>query len=119
MFGLCVLGFLIMGLLASGFGLTPIHALLLAVTLPSALMLYGRWEILKLIIPIAAICGFLFWLFYVFLFIPLFPGSIQALWNLDGTFGIMLASVPIEEMLWAFIATLFAGPIYRICSLCN
>ena len=118
MFGLCMLGFLIMALLASGFGLTPIHALLLAVIVPSALMLYGRWEILKLLIPVAAIFSFLFWLFYVSFVIPLFPDVIQALWNLDGTFGIMLAGVPIEEMLWAFTTALFAGPIYRICSLC-
>ena len=115
MLGLCTLGFLIMVFLASGIDLSPIHALLLAVIIPSFIMLYRKWETFALIIPIAVICGALFWLFYVFFFIPLFPGVIQALWNLDATLGIMLAGVPLEEMLWAFTAALFAGPVYRVC----
>jgi len=114
-FTFCVVGFFLMVLLSSVFRVTPIHALFLAVIIPTVLALYGRWKTLRLIIPIAVIFGFLFWLFYILFMFPLFPGLIQTLWNLDATFGIMLLGVPLEEMLWAFITALFAGPIYRVC----
>ncbi len=112
----CVLGFLLMIFLVSVLRLYPIHALLLAVIIPSGLMLYGKWKIISVIVPAATICGFLFWLFYVLLVFPIFPGLMQAWWNLDTTFGIGFLGVPIEEMLWAFTTVLFAGPVYRICS---
>lgn len=114
-FAICAAGFFLMIILASILKLTPIHALFISVIIPTTLMLYGKWKTVKLIIPIALLFGFLFWLFYLLFMFPLFPGLIQALWNLYPTFGIMVLGVPIEEILWAFITPLFAGPVYRIC----
>jgi len=79
-------------------------------------VLYGRWKIFALTIPVAVVFGVLFWLFYVSFFIPIFPGVIHALWNLEATLSIMLAGVPVEEVLWAFTAALFTGPVFRVCS---
>jgi hypothetical protein len=115
-FAFCVAGFFFMIVLASLFKLPPIHALLLAVIIPTTLMLYREWKYLNLIIPIAIILAFVFWLFYLLFIFPLFPGLIQALWNLYPTFGIMILGVPLEEMLWVIVTALFAGPIYRFCS---
>ena len=114
-FAFCALGFFLMVLLASVLRLTPIHALLLAVVIPTGLILFKSWRILSIVFPIAMVFGLLFWLHYILLILTLFPGLIQAWWNLDATFGIMLLGIPIEEMLWAFTAVLFAGPVYRIC----
>jgi hypothetical protein len=114
-FALCVLGFWLMVLLATVLSLTPIHALLLAVAIPSGLILFRRWKLMSIVISIAVIFGFFFWLHYILLLLPLFPGLIQAWWNLENTFGVMFLGVPIEEMLWAFMTVMFAGPVYRIC----
>lgn len=116
MFGWGVVGFFLMLLLVSGVGLNSIHAILLIVMIASLLMFFGRWKILSLIVPISVIFGLFVWLFYVVFFLPIFPGVIQALWNLENTWGIMLAGVPMEELLWAFTAALFAGPVFRVSS---
>ncbi len=116
MFGWGVVGIFLMALLVSGFGLSSIHALLLIVMVLSLLMLSRRWNIFLLIIPISVIFGLLFWLSYVVFFLPTFPGVILALWNLENTWGIMLAGVPMEEPLWAFTVALFTGPVFRISS---
>lgn len=111
-----VVGLSLMILFASGIDMKSVHAMLLAVTLTSLLMLFGRWEIFPLIIPTAVILSFLVWLLYVVFFIPIYPGVIQALWNLEATWGIMLVGVPIEEVLWGFTTGLFAGSAFRVCS---
>lgn len=111
-----VVGLSLMILFASGIDMNSVHAMLLAVTLTSLLMLFGRWEIFPLIIPTAVILSFLVWLLYVVFFIPIYPGVIQALWNLEATWGIMLVGVPIEEVLWGFTTGLFAGSAFRVCS---
>lgn len=116
MIGWGVVGFFLMAFLASGLEMNSSYAILLTVMVTSLLMLLRRWKILPLVMPIAVIFGLLFWLFYVVFFLPIFPGVIQAFWNLENTWGIMLVGVPIEELLWASTAALFAGPVFRVCS---
>jgi len=114
-FCLVSLGFLIMVVLASVVNLIHIYALLFAVAIPAIIMLYNRVKTALLIVPLGVVLSFLFWLLYLSFIIPLFPGVIEALWNLDKTLGITLAGIHVEEMLWAFTTVLFAGPVYRIC----
>lgn len=116
MLGWGSVGFLLMTLFSYALPLISIHALLLAITITSFLMISKRKEIFPLILPLAAIFGFIYWCFYVFFGIPLFPGAIEALWDLDATWGIMLMGVPVEELLWAALTMLFAGPVFRVCS---
>jgi len=115
MIGWGIVGLFLLAFLASGLHLKSIHALLLSGMITSLLMLCRRWEIFPLILPIAGFFGLLYWLFYV-VSIPIFPGVIEAWWNLEATWDIMLVGVPIEEVLWAFTTALFAGPVFRVCS---
>lgn len=55
-------------------------------------------------------CAGLMWLFYWAYFIVLFPDVIERWWLLDQLSGVRLAGVPLEEVLWAASAGLFAGP---------
>jgi len=114
-FSFCVLGFLLMVLLASVCKFSPIHALLLTVFIPSVLMLSTRPGLVPLVLPASLMAGVVFWLFYIAFMLPFFPGLTQALWNSDNTLG-TIAGIPIEEMLWASTTMLFAGPVYRFCS---
>lgn len=116
MLGWGVLGALILTFLTSRLRLNSIHALILAVVSTALLMSAGRREILLLSLPLSILYGLLYWLFYVFLFLPVFPGAIRAFWNIEMTWGIMPAGVPLEEILWAFSTLLFAGPALRICA---
>lgn len=57
--------------------------------------------------------GGFFLLFYVFLYIPIFPGIIHKWWVLHQTSGIFVSGVPLEEILWAFFIGLLVGPVYE------
>ena len=106
----------LMALLASGFGMNSIYAIILSMAISSLLMLFGRWEVFLLSIPTAVTLAFLLYLSYIVLFIFIFPRGIETFWNLEVTWGIRLTGIPIEELLWAFVTGLFAGPIFRVCS---
>ncbi len=106
----------LMALLASGCGMNSIYAIILSMAISSLLMLFGRWEVFLLAIPTAVTLAFLVCLSYIVLFNFIFPGVIEAFWNLKVTWGVRLAGVPIEELLWASVTGLFAGPIFRVCS---
>jgi len=59
------------------------------------------------------IAGIGYWLAYVLVLVPIFPESIGLFWNRSGILGIYLAGIPVEEMLYAFVMTMFIGPFYR------
>ena len=80
------------------------------------LMFYARWRIFPLVFFNAIIIGGIFWLFYIVLFIPLFPGVITAWWNLKAISGVMLWGVPLEEPLAAVFSAMMLGPVLRLCS---
>lgn len=70
MWGFGAVGLCLLALFASGFRFNSIHALLLSVMITSIILLFGRWKILLLILPVAAIYGFLYWVFS-FVLLPL------------------------------------------------
>jgi hypothetical protein len=57
--------------------------------------------------------GIGYWLVYVLVLVPIFPDSVGLFWNRSGISGIYLAGIPVEEMLYAFVMTVFIGPFYR------
>jgi hypothetical protein len=59
------------------------------------------------------IAGIGYWLAYVLVLVPIFPESVGLFWNRSGISGIYLAGIPVEEMLYAFVMTVFIGPFYR------
>jgi hypothetical protein len=78
-------------------------------------MVYGFYHAnLKTGLIAAAIVGFFYFFFLVFIFKPLFPDAFETIWNNEGNSGIALFKVPVEEFAWAFLNTLFIGPVYRV-----
>ncbi|MCL5970269.1 MAG: lycopene cyclase domain-containing protein [Patescibacteria group bacterium] len=57
--------------------------------------------------------GTIFFSFYYFIFVRLFPGIIHSWWVLNKTSGIFLLGIPLEEVLWAFFIGLWVGPAYE------
>ncbi|MFQ5895989.1 MAG: lycopene cyclase domain-containing protein [Nitrospinota bacterium] len=116
MVGFGTLGLALMALGASGFQWNSLYAGVLAIFLPAILMVGNRRELWWLSLATAAEVAALFWLFYWALFIPLFPGVIEAWWRSEGVSGLRVMGVPLEEPLWAFFGGLFAGPAFRCCA---
>lgn len=110
------LGLVLMFLLASVLQVGSIYSILLAVSATALLMLARKGQIFTLTLPLAIIFGLTYWIFYWLFFVPRFPGCFEALWNLEETWGIMWLGVPVEEVLWATVTMLYAGPILRVCS---
>ena len=95
-------------------GLRSIHTLFLATALAAAGMLWRRYELWAPVGLLALAFAFAYWLFYVGVFIPLFPGAIEAFWKMELTWGLRWGGVPVEELLWAGLTMLFAGPYLRV-----
>lgn len=109
------IGFIIM-IFSSMLGLYSIYAITLTLGIIIILIQYKYLNIFALAIVSAVIFTFLYLLYYVFFLLPVFPGVIEKYWNLQNTCGITWIGIPIEEFIWAFLACLFAAPVYRICS---
>jgi len=96
--------------------LRSVHAATAAITLTALPMLVLRPEVAPRALLAALAFAGCFWFFYAGIMIPLYPGMIDAFWMPHGNVGIRLAGVPIEEVVWGFSASLFSGPVYRVCS---
>jgi hypothetical protein len=116
MHGWGLLGLVTMAFCFSVLSICSIHAILLTLLLCSTTMLFGKWQIVKLVLPLSLMYGILYWLFLVFIFMKLYPGVIPALWKLQTTWDLMLAGVPVEELLWGMTIMLFGGPVIRMNS---
>ena len=116
MAGLGAIGLALIVVLAAFLHLRSIHAATVAITLTALLMFVLRPEVApRALLTALAFAGF-FWFFYVGVLMPLYPGMIDAFWMPHGNFGIRLVGVPLEEVVCGFFASLFAGPVYRVCS---
>ena len=116
MAGLGLIGLSLMVVITTFLHLRSIHTAIVATTLTALLMFVLRPEVVpRALLTALAFAGF-FWFFYVGIIIPLYPGMIDAFWMPRGNLGIRLGGVPIEEVVWGFSASLFAGPVFRVCS---
>jgi hypothetical protein len=111
-----LLGLALMLLFYNVAGMCSIHSILLTIVICSAIMLWSKRQMLKLLLPLSFLFGFMYWIFLVFIFMPLFPGVLPALWKLETTWGFMIAGVPVEEFLWGAAIMLFGGPVLRVNS---
>lgn len=96
-------------------GLRSIDTLFLASSLTALAMLRNRPELWRSLAWHAVVFALVYWLFYVWICLPLFPGSIAAVWKLENTWGLRWAGVPVEEVIWAGVTMLVAGPFLRVC----
>jgi len=92
------------------------NAILLMAAATATLMLARTPSLLALAAGMAAVFAAVYWLSYVAFFLPLYPGAFAAVWKLDRMWGVALAGVPLEEILWAGVTMLVAGPLLRACS---
>ncbi|MFC1846492.1 lycopene cyclase domain-containing protein [Chloroflexota bacterium] len=106
-------GFWLIWFLVSVLDMKSMDAVLLGVILIASLMLGSRPELLRPVLPLVLVSGFLFWLFDLCFFVLLYPGAIEGMWNLQNTWGIKLVGIPLEEIVWGMETMLFAGPVFR------
>lgn len=114
--GLCLAGLFLMWVFATLLGWGSIYSLLIAITAVAIGMLVGHARVARLAIALALIAGAVYWAFYALLFVPFFPGVLEALWNLEKTSGLRVLGVPVEEFVWVSATMLFVGPLLRVCS---
>lgn len=93
-----------------------IHVLLATVTVVASGMLALRASLLPMALGLSLAAGVAYQLFYVLLFVPVYPGVFEAWWNLSATWQVRWSGVPLEETAWAAVTMLFAGPLMRVCA---
>ncbi|MBL9145772.1 MAG: hypothetical protein JNM99_18985 [Verrucomicrobiaceae bacterium] len=93
-----------------------IHVLLATVTVVAVVMQTVQPSCARLTLALSLAAGVAYQLFYVLIFVPLYPGVFEAWWNLSATWPIRWAGVPLEETAWAAVTMAFAGPLLRVCS---
>jgi hypothetical protein len=116
MVGLGAIGLTLIVAITTFLPLRSVHAVIVAIALTALLMFVLRPEVApRALLTAFAFAGF-FWFFYAGIMIPLYPDMIDAFWMPHGNLGIRLVGVPLEEIVWGFSASLFFGPVYRVCS---
>lgn len=104
-----------MGALKTFFNVNSLYSITIAFLVGGVLMLYCRREWIFAAIQTAVIIGIFMWISYWGFYLMLFPSVIEQWWYSDALSGILLAGVPIEEVMWAGTTALFVGPALRYC----
>jgi|WetSurMetagenome_2_1015567.scaffolds.fasta_scaffold22248_4 hypothetical protein len=83
-----------------------------AFLIPTLIIWIKRKDLIKFSIISGLLLPIVSFIFYI---IPemLFPGWISNSWNFEMLSGFTLFSVPIEELIWYFLAGCFIGPLYE------
>ncbi|MBD3361365.1 hypothetical protein GF358_01085 [Candidatus Woesearchaeota archaeon] len=92
-------------------GLNPIYTASISMFAAAMLVLFGHPDWLKNIF----VGGLLFTLLYFVFFLSIdliFPGFVYKVWNLSAISGILVFSVPLEELMFAFTFGMFWSVIY-------
>jgi hypothetical protein len=113
LFGLACL--LIMGVLIVFLTLNSLHAIVVAFLISAASILAQRPKLITPAVQSACITAAVMWIFYSGFFLQLFHRIVSEWWNVNTLSGMTMGGVPIEEVIWAWTAALFAGPAIRYC----
>ena len=97
----------------AGLGVYSQSALVVAGVVTGLAMLSRHGRLLTLATVLAVANGAVYWLFYVLIFVPMFPGCFEAMWKLENTWGVRVGTVPLEEVTWAMLTMFFGGPLAR------
>ncbi len=92
--------------------LNPIYSVILALIIGGLSTLYCRPDLKKKMF----ISGLLFlglYFFYFLTLITVYPGYVEAVWNLKNISGIIIFGIPVEELLFAFSFGFFWSSIYE------
>ncbi len=104
--------FLLFGILIFATRLNPIYSSAIALIAGFAATLYCRRDLwLKMVVS-----GGLFFVIYFFAFAVfnlVFPGYVEAVWNLKAISGVRFMGVPLEEMMFGFTFGLYWSSVYE------
>jgi len=92
--------------------LNPIYALFVAAAVGGAFAIYCRPDLTRKMV----VTGFLFTALYALYFLVLIavaPGYVQAVWNLPALSGVLIAGIPLEELLFAFSVGFLLSGMYE------
>src|SRR3989338_11300363 len=93
-------------------GLNSMYSTLCALAVAFFLIIFSRPDLVR----DSVWTGILFTAITLLAYIPtliLFPNFISSFWHLQNLSGATLAGLPLEEILWAFMFGLVAGPFYE------
>jgi hypothetical protein len=93
-------------------GINSIYAAITAFLVWSIITIYFRRDLLFDSLISGALFLFITLITYAFL-LALYPGITHAWWKLQNLSGILIMSIPLEELLWAFSFGMIAGPFYE------
>jgi hypothetical protein len=102
--------------IAAGLRAYSENALVIAGVVTGLAMLARHGRLLTPATLLALANGAVYWLFYVLIFVPMFPGCFEAMWKLENTWGVRVGAVPLEEIAWAMLTMFFGGPLARAAS---
>ncbi len=104
--------FLLFGILIFTTRLNPIYSSAIALIAGFFATLYCRRDLwLKMIVSGGLFFGIYFFAFA--LFNVVFPGYVEAVWNLKAISGVRLMGVPLEEMMFGFTFGLYWSSVYE------
>lgn len=96
--------------------LAAIHALFLSIFVILLVMARSSISCASVMIPPAAAITLCYIVYLIIIVCLFFPGGGGMFWNPENTWGIFLYSLPVEEMVWAFLTAMYCGIIYRIAA---
>ncbi|MEI6062078.1 MAG: lycopene cyclase domain-containing protein [Bacteroidota bacterium] len=112
--GITLLGLLMICIFFFIFNINGIHACNLSSAVLSILIILLKPSYLRTTTITAILCTILYWLVLQLVKFIISPDVFNVVWNPDGRLGIMVAGVPIEELIWAFFLAMIVGPLYRV-----
>lgn len=99
--------------LALVFGLGAFPALMCGGLLIGGYLVADRHDQLLDALVSGAVMATLVFLVEQAFFLRLFPGAAEGFWRIDNLSGILLAGIPVEEILWAAVVGFTVGPLYE------
>lgn len=81
--------------------LNPIYSTIIAMTIGTVATWFCRPDLLKAMVTGSLLFLIIYFLVFLIGFVWLFPGYVEAVWNLPAISGILIAGVPLEELLFA------------------
>lgn len=93
--------------------LNPIYSSILAMMVGAFATWYCRPDLVRAMLTGSILFLVLYFVVFLIGFVWLFPGYVEAVWNLPAISGILLAGVPIEELLFAVSLGAMWSSIYE------
>ncbi len=105
--------FIVFGILYFFTSLNPIYSAAFAMLIGAVATWFCRPDLLRAMLTGAILFLMLYFVVFLAGFVWLFPGYVKAVWNLSAISGILIAGVPVEELLFAVSLGAMWSSIYE------